>query len=148
MLRNRLRRSDRVVDRGQPGLVGEQPADGNVLLPVRRELRPVLRDGCVEVQLPALGEQERARGRHGLGGGVDDLQGVVLRGSVVLGIGDPAPQVDHFPTVQVHGDGRAHLLAACQVGRERRTCRVEPRCGLPADFGHASSPSACQERCL
>jgi hypothetical protein len=121
--------------------VGEEPADRDALLAVGRELRPVGGDGRVEVELAALGQQVGAGGDDALGRGVDDLQGVALPGAAGPRVGDAAPQVDDLPAVQVDADRRAHLLVAGQIRRERRAYSVESRCGGPADFGHASSPS-------
>ena len=43
---------ERLAHRGQAGLVREQPAHRDRALVLLRELRPVLRDRCVEVEQP------------------------------------------------------------------------------------------------
>ena len=55
-------------DRGQPGLVRQDPPNGDVRLAGRLELGPVPRHGRLEVEDTALGEQVDARGRHRLRG--------------------------------------------------------------------------------
>jgi len=64
---------ERRVDRRQTRLVAEEPAHWNVGLARLRELRPVLRDGRVDVELAALCQQVRARGRGALRRGEHEL---------------------------------------------------------------------------
>jgi hypothetical protein len=132
----------RPVQRRQAGLVSQQPADQEALLALGGELGPVGGDRRVQVQFASLDEQQRAGSGRRFGGGINDLQGVVLPRPGGLGIGDAAPQVGHRSAVQVHADRRAHFRAVGEVRRERLADRLESWRGLPHDLGHPS-PFLC-----
>ena len=91
--RQRLLARQLGVDRGQSRLVTEQPADRDAVLPGLSELGPVRDDRRVQVELAALREQVRTRGRRALGRREHDLQRVaVVRHAVVRAL--PTPEVD------------------------------------------------------
>lgn len=84
----RLSQRHWLVQRDQAGLVGQEPAHGDVRLAVRGELRPVFGHRSVQVQLTTLNQQMRcARGRP-LRRRVDQLQRVALPRTIDIGVGE------------------------------------------------------------
>ena len=66
----------------------------HVLLACGRELGPVLRDLAVQVELTAVGQDQRAQSGHGLGRRPDVDDGVALPGSRLGFVDVAAPQID------------------------------------------------------
>jgi ABC-type glutathione transport system ATPase component len=106
--------------------VAQQVGDGDPVLAAGGELRPVPRHRRGQVDLTAVGEQQRGQRRHGLGAGVDVDDRVLPPRPGPGRVGEPAPQVDHRPAVDVHAHRGAHLGAAGQTRFEHRAHRREP----------------------
>src|SRR5207247_6097786 len=117
---------------GETDAVREQPAHSDVLLARGLELRPVLGDGSVEVQLTPLREEVCADRRDALGRREDELEGVLLPRAARLLVGCATPDVDDLLALDVQREGRADLLVLDEVALERRTHRLEARLYLPA----------------
>lgn len=99
--------------------VREQVADPGPLLAARLELRPVRAHRRVQVQQPALLEQQRYGRGHALGRGADDLHGVLAPGLGALGVLGAGPQVHDLVPVAVDGHGRAPVAEHLEVAYER-----------------------------
>ncbi len=136
----RLVQRDRLVQREQAGLVGQQPAHRDVRLAVRGELRPVLRHRRVQVQRTALGQHVRSGRGRPLGRRVDELQRVPRPRPTGLGVGNATPQVHHRSAVLVHAHRRADVPVFGEVRCERLTHRFEPSGDLTLDRRHAVHP--------
>ncbi len=107
------------VQRREARTVGEQVADQGLLLAARLELRPVRADRRVQVEQPALVQQQRHGRGHALGRGADDLRGVLGPGLGAVGVLGAAPQVDDLAAVAVDGHGRAPVAEHLEVAYER-----------------------------
>src|SRR5262249_49863823 len=121
-----VRRCDRLRPPGQTRRVAEQVGDGDPVLAVRGELRPVPRYRRGKGDLAAIGDQQHGQRRHGLRAGVDVDDRVLLPRPGPGRVGEPAPQVNHRLAVDVHTHRGTHLGAAGQTLLEHRTHRREP----------------------
>jgi len=84
-------------------------ADFDVVFAVRGELRPVLRDRRVWIQLTAVDEQQRRQGGDVLGAGEDVDDGVLVPLPGLRSVDVSAPHIDDQLAVDVDRDGRAEL---------------------------------------
>ena len=124
------------------GFVAEHLADRDRVLPVLRELGPVVGDTVVVVDEASVhADVERGRG-HSLGRGVRHGKAVRLPG-VPGEVGDAAPRVDHgtAPVVHAYGPATPRLR---HLGVEDRDHLVERR--LPRPLRHGADPS-CAHGC-
>ena len=115
-----------ISQRRLTGLVGEDLPDGDILLAVLGELRPVARDSRVEVDQPTrVGEGNRHRGQA-LRGGVDEDERVLAPRLGEARIAAAAPEVDHLLAAVVDGTGRAELAPLREVPVELAADLLEP----------------------
>ena len=135
--RAKLVEAEAPVDGDQTRLVRQQPAHRNVFLAVGRELRPVLRDRRVDVEVATLREHRREDRGHPLRRREAQDDGVLLPRATGLSVGDAAPQVDHRLAVLVHGHRRAVFLTLVEVGAERVRHLLPPCLDRSVDRGHA-----------
>lgn len=91
----------RRIDNRQPGLVGEQIPDRDLLLTRRAELRPVPGDGSVEIELASLDEEVGAHCGRTLRGRRDGHDRVPFPRTIPLAVGQTTPQIDHGTPVDV-----------------------------------------------
>lgn len=112
----------------------EQVADQDPLLAARLELRPVRAHRCVQVEQPALVQQQGHGGGHALGRGADDLRGVLRPGIRAVGVLGAAPQVDDLAAVAVDGHGRAAVPEHLEIARERVPDGLEALRHRPVDI--------------
>ena len=116
---------DGLVEREQARLVGQELADGDSLLAVLRELRPVRADPFFVVEPSArVRDGERHRGQA-LGGRVDDHHRVLLPGLAGPLVPNAAPQVDDLLAAVKGTAGSAQLASLEQSSR--RTPRARPQ---------------------
>ena len=114
----------RVRDRGQPGLVGEQPADGDVALAGGRELGPVGGHRRVEVD-EAPGDRPHRRDRdHALRAREHADEAVALPRPRACRVEVAAPEVDDVAAVDADRERRAQLEPVGEV--LTRTRRAPP----------------------
>ena len=136
----RLLQGEHGVDVGQAGLVAQEPPDRDGALAGRLELRPVLSNRCVDVEVAALGEEVGAGCGGALGGGEHELQRVFGVRGAGLAIRQPAPEVDDLATAHVHGRRGADLAVLLEVGAERLGHPLEPGLDRAPDLRHAVPP--------
>ena len=123
------------IDGGEAGLMREQEEYGDIALSRLRELGPVGGHRRVEVELAPLGQQVGA-GRGGtLGGGEDQLEGVLVVGSGPLAVKGAAVDVDHLVAAYVQAEGRPHLAPDLEVVGEGVPHPFEAGLDVPADDG-------------
>ena len=134
---------DRRVERRQPGLVGQQLADGDERLAAGRELGPHAGNRSIDVELTPLPQEQGAGGGQAFGGREDHGGGVPLPRTPIGRVGRAAPEVDHRPAIDDHGDGGAHLAAIVEVPGERVTDGDE---AILAATGHLGHPSTVPDR--
>ena len=99
-------------------------ADEDAALAVLRELWPVGGDGCLEIELAAVGEHEHAQGRHRRGAGVDVDDRVTFPRAAVAG-GETGPEINHRLAIHRHGYAGAELTACVKVCGESVAYRFE-----------------------
>src|SRR5262245_15453808 len=122
----------RLVEDVQSSLVCQQLPDGDSVLAVLRELRPV-RGYSLFVVEPAAGMRNRKRHRRqALGGRVDDHHGVLLPWLAGLFVSHAAPEVDDLRAMDVGGACAAQLPASCEVFTERFAHALEA--GIDVSF--------------
>ena len=125
---------DTLVEREEAGLVGEELANGDALLAVLRELRPVRAHELVVVeQATRVRERESHRG-EALGGGEDEDHRVRLPRLPGVGAADPTPEVDDPLAVAVHAAGSTDLAPAREVLREHFLDGLEALAHRPLDL--------------
>jgi hypothetical protein len=93
-------------------------------------------DRRIEVELPAISQDQRAQRGHRLGRGenVDDrfsIPGPAVAESLLA-----APDVDDHLTVKHNGNGRAHVDSVIEVSREGVRDATEPLIEFAQDLGH------------
>ena len=116
---------DRLVEREQPRLVREELADGDALLALLRELRPVPAHPLLVVEPAARVGHRHGHRRQPLGGRVDDDHGVSLPGLASLLVSDSAPEIDDLLAAAIGAAGAAELLAVSEVvGKRVAHCLV------------------------
>ena len=109
---------DRLVEREQRRPGGPGVANGDALLALLRELRPVRAHPLVVVEPAArMGEGQRHRGQA-LGGRVDEDHGVLLPRLARLLVADAAPEIDDLLAPVVRAAGAAQLAASREVLRK------------------------------
>jgi hypothetical protein len=133
---------DRRLPPGQAGRVRHEVADLDGLLARRRELGPVVGDGGVEVELAAVGQDQRAQGRHGLGRRPHVGDGVALPRGAVFRVDPAAPEVDDRLALQVDGHGGADIVPCVDVGGEQFFHPAEAVVTGPMHLGHRELPSS------
>ncbi len=116
--REHLRERQVAVHGREPGLVAEDPAERDGALAASGELRPVGRDGRVQVQHAALDEKVDRGRRQPLRRREEELDRVLLPEPPSLEVREPGPQVDHRLAVPVDGACGAHVAVAVEVRRE------------------------------
>ena len=140
---------DEGPDLRQAGPVGEHVAHGDALFAVLRELGPVLRDGIVVVEEPAVGEHVQRRRHHALRRRKGHRESVGAPGPPLL-VAAARPEIHHLAAAVIDADGRAAStaphLAAKEVGhapelrlavplhqvRSRLQCQLCIRKGVPS----------------
>ncbi len=106
---------DGLVEREQARLVREQLTDGDALLALLRELRPVRAHSFFVIE-PASGVREcQGHRRQALGGRMDDHHGAPLPRLAVLLVADTAPDIDDLLAVNVGRAGAAELMPPGEV---------------------------------
>lgn len=105
--------------------MGEDPSDERGVLAVGA-VRPVVGDGCVEVEQTALDEQVRACRCSPLGGGEHDLDSTLVQ---------TAAQVDDRLAVDVDTALGGVIAVRRDVVRERLGHTVEPGRNCPLHVG-------------
>jgi hypothetical protein len=103
---------------GQPGLVGEQLADGDRVLARGGELRPVGRDRRVEVELALAGQAGGAGRDQALADREHVHQRVGLPAAALLLVGPAAVEVRDDSVVDHHADRGAEFAAFGEIGAE------------------------------
>ena len=104
------------VEREQAGLMGEELPDGDALLALLCELRPVHADPLVVVDPPAGMSEGQRHGGESLGRRVDDHHGVPLPRLGRLAVANAAPEIDDLLAVAVGAARAAELTPADEVG--------------------------------
>ena len=123
-----------LVEAEEPGLVGEQLADGGPLLAGLGELRPVGGDPLVVVEPAARVGEGHGHGGHALRGREDEDHRVLLPRRAGRAVPDAAPQVDDLLAVPGRWQqARADLTAAAEVLDERLAHGLPARCDRPLD---------------
>ena len=90
--------------------VTQQLADRYALLAGGGELRPITRDGGIQLKL-AFGDQlQRGHSSEGLGAGKQIENGVAVPGLLAILVGNTCPQVDHGFTTNLHAQCSAPFL--------------------------------------
>jgi hypothetical protein len=122
---------DRLVQRVQPRLVREELADGDRVLALLRELRPVAAHTFLVVE-PAtrVGDGEGHRGQA-LRGRVDDDHRVLLPRLTGSRVPNAAPQIDHLLTVVIGAAGATQFPSSSEVLGERLAHRLELAADVP-----------------
>ena len=128
----RLRRG-RLIQCHHPGLVRQHVPDRCRC----GELWPVTLDRCVQVELAAVGEDQRADGREGLGDRVRLDQAVALPRSAGR-VGLASPEVDDPGAVRPRRDGCARAILQSQHITERVTHGIKARVSQSIDSHQAS----------
>jgi hypothetical protein len=115
--------------------VAEQVPHLDVLLAVGGELRPVVADRRVHVELAALDQHQRGQRQHGLRRrpAVDDRVLGPRRRPLLVAV--PAPQVDDGLPVEVDGHRRPQLVAL-EVARQHFPNSAEPVVAVALHLGH------------
>ena len=126
--------TDRLVERGEAGLVGEQLPDGDLLLAVLRELGPVGGHALLEVQVPAAVRHRERHGCHALGGREDRYQGVALPGQAPAPVALAAPQVHDDLAVALRRAGGPDRSALRELRAEGVGDRSEARRDVTLDL--------------
>ena len=108
----------RLLPTGEPGAVAHQVPHLHGLLAGLRELRPVLRHRRAEVQLAAVCQQQGGQRRHGLGGGIDVDDGVLLPRLAFGGVAAAGPDIDGELAFHREGEGGAHVSMFGEVAVE------------------------------
>ena len=120
-----VRQGQIAVDGGEPRAVAEQPAHRDVGLARRPELRPVTRDGRVEIELASLREPIGDDRGDPLGGGEHHDDGIALPGAPARHVGDPSPQVDDRPAIPIEAHRSADVTVVIEVGCENLAYPLE-----------------------
>src|SRR5437879_1904058 len=97
--------------------MGENVLDRDGLLPVLRELRPVVSDGPRDVELISLGEKLHHERRDSLGDRERENERVLGPGTVWGGVA--APDVNDLLTSDVRAERSADVAAGAEVFVER-----------------------------
>jgi hypothetical protein len=132
---------DLLRDGAEPGLVREQPAHRQLALAALRELRPVARDGRVEVERALVHEAVRGDRRDALGRRVDVRERVALPGLRALRVHEARPEIHHRLAFEREAERGADLVAAFELLGERVAHARELRMAAALDLGHHSSSS-------
>ena len=115
----------RFAERKETGLMRQELADGDLLFPLLRELRPVRGDPLLVVE-PSAGVCEcQGHGRQALRGRVNDDHRVPFPRVARLLVSDAAPEVDDLLAVLIGTAGAAQLTASSKVLGKRRTHRFK-----------------------
>lgn len=123
--------------RRQPGRVTHDVTDQHRLLPGCGELRPVLCDRSVEVELPSVREDRHADRDEPFASREHHLHGVASPGDAAVSVREPAPEIDHGLAVDVGREGRPKLTASREVAFELASHTLEPRLDVPLDHGES-----------
>ena len=124
---------DGFIKREESCLVCEKLADGNSLLSLLSELRPVRTHAFLVVEPAArVGDGERHRGQT-FGGRVDDHHRVPLPGLARLLVSDTAPEVDDFLAVVIGTAGAAKFSPSSEVFFKRFAHGLKPWADLSFD---------------
>jgi hypothetical protein len=115
----------------------KQEANRDRLLAGSRKLRPVARDGSVQVELTPIHQPVSAQRRHPLRGRVDGDERVLFPRARALAVHEPAPQVNHRPPSHPDRDARADLALVEEV-REDVSNPLERRIALALGSAHGS----------
>ena len=125
----------RLVPGRQPGRVRQQVPDLDVLLARGGELGPVPGHRRGQVEVAAVGQDQRTQRRHRLGGGTGVEDGVALPGRGACRVGVTAPQVDHRLAVQVHRHRGADVMRLQRL-LQRLPHSAEPVGARAVSLGH------------
>ncbi len=146
-----LGRAQRGVDGREPGLVGEQEEDGDLLLPELGELGPVAGHRGLHVELAPLLQQVRARRSGAFGRGEDQLQGVLVIGSITgavsgVAVEGAAVEVDDLAPAHMQAECRSRLLSGLEVLAEGIFDRGEAGLDVSSD-AHVHDVVLSSRRC-
>jgi hypothetical protein len=117
--------AERRADAGEARAMGHRLRDGDALLSVRGEPRPVVRHGPLERELPAIEQHCDAERREPLRAREDQLKRVLAPAFAGCAVGDAAPQVDDGAAVVGRRERRAQLAALGEIAREGVGDRLE-----------------------
>ena len=144
---------DGLVEREEPGLMSQELADGDRLLAVLRELRPVGGDPLLVVEPPAgVGECQGHR-RQALGGRVDDDHRVPFPRFARLLVSNAAPEIDDLLAAEIDTAGATQLTASSKVLGERVAHRFKAATDVSlymevCDGTHGPSPGTSVSACV
>jgi len=127
--------SHRAVEVRQARGVGQHVPDLHALLARGGELRPVPGHRRGQVEIAAVGEDQRAQRRHRLGGGPDVGDGVRSPRDRAGRIGVPAPEVHRRLTVQVDRGRGTDVVLVQRLG-QRLTDGLESLVAHAANLDH------------
>jgi competence protein ComEC len=125
---------DRLVEHGQTRGVAQHVANEDTLLPVGRELQPVVRHRGVERHGAAVVEHQHAQRADHLGRGPHVDEGVPFPRHAPGQIPVAAPQVDHQLALDGHRAAGPEITLG-EVLDERVADGVEARVAAPIDLG-------------
>ncbi len=106
---------DGLVEREQPCLVCQELTDGDALLALLRELRPVRAYPLFVVEPAARMGDGKGHRRQALGSRVDEHHGVLLPGLARLLVPDTAPEVNDLLAVTIDTAGAAQFLTPSEI---------------------------------
>ena len=120
-----------LIEGKQTRLMRQQLADGDSLLALLGELRPVGGDAFLVVEpAPGMGERQRHR-RQALGGRVDENHGVLFPRLAGRLVPHTAPQVNDLLAPVVHATGAAQFVAPGEILSERIAHGLKARAYMP-----------------
>src|SRR5216683_3710549 len=128
----------RLAHRRKSCAMTENVSDRKPFLPCLRELRPVARYRCVEVDFPALDQPMNAGRGDALGGRIDVYDRVAFPWARACLVGMTAPQVDHRTAVDKDRCGGADIAALIEVLRKSPAHALETRIAFSLDSWHRS----------
>ena len=102
-------------------------ADENTLLAVLGELRPVGGDRCIQIDLPAVGQNMDAQRAQALGDRIENAHGVFVPRTGARVVPMAPPQIDDFFTLVIDANGTAYLAVFGEVALQRFTHGGEGR---------------------
>jgi hypothetical protein len=128
---------DRLVEREQPRLMGQQLAHRDPFLTLLSELRPIATNSLVVVEpAPRMGQRNDHR-RQTLGRRVDDRHRVFLPRLGADSISHTAPQVDDLLAVMVDAASTTYLTATRKIFDEGLANRLECAAYVTMNNGQA-----------
>ena len=130
----------RLIHPGKPRRMAHEVPHLHLVFAVLRELRPVALHRRVEVEFAPVGQQQGGQRGHGLGGGIDVDNGVLLPGQGARPVPITSPKIDHRLAFDADRDAGPHVAALLEVLLENSLDALKLRIAGPVNFQCSAPP--------